>query len=103
MMLPDVVVSYSPFEFQELESYTRSEAALWNWRLHFLRGAQNWKSWIRDAWGDLLLEPAGWEIGLVQSHSVETQRETRQYSFKQSEILIGREAGSDVVLDTMAA
>lgn len=93
----------SLFEFQGLESYTRSEAALWNWRQQFLGGVQDWKSWIEDAWGDLLLEPAGWEIGLLQTHSVETQRETRKFSFKQREILIGREAGNDVVLDTMAA
>ena len=100
---PDAAVLSSPFEFQGLETYTRSETALWNWSRHFLRGSQDWKSWIRDAWGDLLLEPAGWEIGLVQSNSVESQREGRQYSFKQSEILIGRDAANDVVLDTMAA
>ena len=93
----------SPFEFEGLESYTRSEAALWNWRQQFLGSVQDWKSWIQDAWGDLLQEPAGWEIGLVQAHSVETQTEGRQYSFKQREILIGREASNDVVLDTVAA
>jgi hypothetical protein len=91
------------FELEVLESYTRSEAALWNWRQHFLGSVQDWKSWIQDAWGDLLLEPAGWEIGLVQAHSVETQTERRQYNFKQREILIGREASNDVVLDTVAA
>src|SRR5215472_15356490 len=92
-----------PFEFEGLESYTRFEVALWNWRQQFLGGVSDWKAWIRDAWGDLLLEPAGWEICLAQAHSVETQKETRQYSFKQREILIGREASNDVVVDTVAA
>jgi flagellar motor switch/type III secretory pathway protein FliN len=91
------------FTFRELDSYTRSEVALWNWRQQFLGSVHDWKLWIQDAWGDVLLEPAGWEIGLVQAHSVETQTERRQYSFKQREILIGREASNDVVLDTVAA
>jgi type III secretion system YscQ/HrcQ family protein len=102
---PDLSSASGPssFEFEGLECYTRSEAALWNWCQQFLGKVQDWKSWIQDAWGELLLEPAGWEIGLVQAHSVETETESRQYSFKQREILIGREAGSDVVLDTVAA
>src|SRR5215472_4510564 len=93
----------SPFEFQGLESYTRFEVALWNWRQQFLGGVSDWKTWIQDAWGDLLKEPAGWEIGLAHAHSLETEKESRQYSFKQREIFIGREASNDVVLDTVAA
>src|SRR5215471_5163966 len=91
------------FEFQGLESYTRPEASLSNWCLQFLGSLRDWKSWIKDAWGDLLLEPAGWEIGLLQTHSVEAHGETRRYSFKQREIRIGREASNDVVLDTVSA
>jgi type III secretion system YscQ/HrcQ family protein len=91
------------FEFSGLESYTRIEAALSNWRQQYLGGADEWKAWIQDAWGDLLLAPAGLEVGLTQSHSVETPGEGRQYTFKQREILIGRDAASDVVLDTVAA
>jgi type III secretion system YscQ/HrcQ family protein len=95
--------SASFFEFQGLESYTRPEASLSNWCQQFLGSLRDWKSWIKDAWGDLLLEPAGWEIGLLQTHSVEAHGETRRYSFKQREIRIGRDASNDVVLDTVSA
>jgi len=90
------------FEFQALESFTSSEASLWNWWQQSLGCFEDWQSWIQDAWGDLLLEPAGWEIALTQSHSVESS-EIRQYCFKQHEVRIGRDGANDILLDTVAA
>jgi type III secretion system YscQ/HrcQ family protein len=91
------------FAFRGLESFTRFEAGLWNWRQQFLGGVGDWKTWMQDAWGDLLLAPAGLEVALAQTHSVETQSEPRKYSFHQREILIGRDPASDIVLETVAA
>jgi type III secretion system YscQ/HrcQ family protein len=94
---------YAAYRFSGLESYTRPEAELWNWQQQFLGGVRDWTAWIQDAWGDLLLAPAGVEIGLVQTHSVQSDSESRKFAFKQSEILIGRDPGNDIVLDTVAA
>jgi type III secretion system YscQ/HrcQ family protein len=94
---------YATYRFSGLESYTRSEAALWNWQQRFLGGVREWTAWIQDAWSELLLAPAGVEIGLVQTHSVQSEGDSRKFSFKQGEILIGRDPGNDIVLDTVAA
>src|SRR5690348_812047 len=94
---------YAPFEFTGLESYTRGEVMLWNWCRQFLRDEQSWKVWIEEAWGEFLVSPAGLEISLVQAHTLDAQAPTRQYTFKQSEILIGRDPSNDVVIEGVAA
>jgi flagellar motor switch/type III secretory pathway protein FliN len=95
--------SSKPFQFEGLPFYTRDEAAVWNWCRRFFRDVPDWKLWVQEAWGDLLTVPAGFEIAVLQRHSVETGQEERKTVFQQPEIFIGREADNDIAIPTRSA
>lgn len=92
----------SAFRFSGLLSYRHEEVALWNWCHRFLSGAADWRTWIQDAWRELLVVPAGSEITVSYS-TLDGQGGPWKQVFKQHEIFIGREPDNDVVLRTLTA
>jgi flagellar motor switch/type III secretory pathway protein FliN len=89
------------FRFNGLPTYRREEVAVWNWCHRFLGCGADWKTWIQDAWHELLQVPAGFEVTLCCNNSVDAQAQPWTGVFKQRDIFIGREPDNDVILPTL--
>ena len=92
-----------PYKFDKLPSYTRQEAELWNWYCRVFPSRQDWKSWCAEVFHELLERPAGQELCLVQSHSLQPAEGEKERCFVKEEVRIGRDPDNDVVLPLNSA
>ncbi len=93
----------SVYRFSNLPSYTQEEVTLWNWLCRISPAHEEWSSWIAEIIGHLVQHPDGIQLRLVQSHALDPEFGEKDLSFgSKGELLIGRDAGNDVVLSAKA-
>ena len=86
------------FSFDNLELYTPQEVLLWNACCRLMPSPSDWKEAIVEVFGEALQRSGGHKLTLVQTHSIETTSEPREYAFDTAEITLGRNPDNDVVL-----
>jgi len=92
-----------PYRFENLTSFSREEAALWNWLCRTGPDHTEWACWVKDILGHLVERPAGHQLRLVQSHMLDADSAEKNLTFgSKSELLIGRGDDNDVVLPAKA-
>lgn len=86
------------FDFGDLPSYSKRQAAAWN-ALRRLAGAEaRWQTWIAEALTQMLEIPAGFEIRLRQRHTVDSQQRENTFASDTGMLTLGREDFCDVRL-----
>ena len=83
--------------FERLESFSKSDVELINWYSRAFGTATNWRSWVKQVFGELLEAPAGAVIHLAKASQL--SQDKNNYRFEKREILIGRGSENDIVLD----
>jgi flagellar motor switch/type III secretory pathway protein FliN len=91
------------YRFEDLASFTKEEARLWNWFCRVGPAREEWSLWVADILGHLVQYPDGIQLRLIQSHTLDANFGEKNLSFgAKSELLIGRDAENDVVLPAKA-
>jgi type III secretion system YscQ/HrcQ family protein len=89
---------WSTFDFGTLPSFSRRQVRSWNALRRAFGDRAGWQVWIADGLDGFFESPAGYEIRLRRSHSIDRLQPEVVFTSSADEISVGREPSCDVQL-----